>query len=357
MKKEIKTNNKIAFIISSLNAGGAERVVSLLANEFSKNKKVFVITLNKDEPFYKLDSNVSLIQLGVLNNSNNLILAFLSNFILIQKIYQIFKINKISHVIGFMTTSNILAIICGKLLTNIKVSISERRNPLTHNFGIWGKARSFLYKYADCLIVQTDFIKDYYSKIMPLSKIKIIKNPIILNKQSFTKKEKIVLCVGRLNNNKNQTQLIKYFSKIDFKDWKLVFCGDGPNKLKMQELIEKLNLKESVFLEGNVKNVQNYYKKASVFAFTSKSEGFPNAILEAMSFGCACISSNCVTGTNKLITNEYNGYLIEQDSHNQYVFALEKLMFNSDLRRKFVENSNNLIKEYSVSKITKEWEL
>ena len=354
--KKVKEKKTVAFIISSLNSGGAERVVSLLANEFSRNKEVLIITLSKDTPFYQLGSNVTLIQLGVLNNSNNLFLALFSNLILIFKILKIVIKYKVSHIIGFMTTSNILAIICGKFLLNKKVTISERCDPETHNVGIWGKLRHYIYKYSDCLVVQTDFIKEYYSKIMPVSKIKIINNPVVLNAEPNKVKEKIVLCVGRLNNNKNQIQLIKYFSKINYKDWKLIFCGNGPNKTKMLELIEELNLKKSVLLKGNVKNIQEYYKKASVFAFTSRSEGFPNTILEAMSFECACVTSDCIKGTNPLIRNEYNIYFIPKNAHNNYIKALENLMFNPGLREMFIKRTNHILKAFSVTEIIKDWE-
>ena len=98
---------KIAFLISSLNAGGAERVVSLLANELSLSNDIVIITLSKDKPFYKLNSSITVKHLGVLNASNSLIKSIVSNLILIYKITSIIKTLKITNLICFMTTSNV----------------------------------------------------------------------------------------------------------------------------------------------------------------------------------------------------------------------------------------------------------
>ena len=168
----------LGFLISSLHAGGAERVVSMLANEISTNRKVIVITLSKSKPHYTLNNNIELVQLGVSNNSNNLIKAISSNVILVKELIKLIRKYKIYHLICFMPTSNILGIISGKFFCDIKVTISERNNPLIYTFGVWGQVRKILYRYSDKLVVQTDFIKSYYSKYLSSTKIEIINNPI-----------------------------------------------------------------------------------------------------------------------------------------------------------------------------------
>ena len=344
------------FLISSLNPGGAERVVSVLANEISINRRVIVITLSKNKPHFTLSNSIKLIQLGVSKNSSNLIEVISSNINFIIKLVSIIRKYKIYHLICFMPTSNLLGIISGGFFCNIKVTISERSNPLIYKYGIRGQIRKILYRFANRLVVQTDFIKQYYSKYIPKSKIQVINNPIkIINNNDF-KKEKIILNVGRLDSNKNQKQLIKSFHRANNMNWKLILCGDGPFRVDLESLILKLKLTKNVLLKGNVKNVDDYYKKASIFAFSSLSEGFPNAVLEAMSYGCACISTNCVAGKNDMIIDNYNGFLIELGDNKSYDTQLNKLILDYNLRQKFIKNSNIKLKNYSVTDISRKWE-
>ncbi len=117
--------------------------------------------------------------------------------------------------------------------------------------------------------------------------------------------------MGRFISSKQQSLLINIFDTIDDNNWKLIFLGDGP---KLQELKSKAKTKKSfgrIIFEGNVSNVDEYYAKSKIFAFTSNSEGFPNALAEAMSAGCACISFDCIAGPSDLIKDEINGYLID----------------------------------------------
>jgi len=346
----------LGFLISSLTAGGAERVVSMLANQISTNRKVVVFTLSKNKPHYTLNSNIKLIQIGVPNNSKNPIKALTSNFFLIKELNKLVRKFQIRHLICFMTTSSVLGIISGKFFCKIKVTISERSNPFLLNVGIWASLRKLLYRYADKLVVQTDFIKSYYSKYVPSSKIEIINNPINMIDNEMFKKENIIINVGRLDSNKNQIQLINTFSRIQHKGWKLIFCGDGTSRADLEALVFELELTESVFFLGKVQNVNDYYSKASIFAFTSLSEGFPNTLLEAMSYGCACITTNCVSGSNNIIKDNHNGFLIAQGDYESYDSQLRKLMQDDELRQKFVKNSNISLKNYSVIDISAKWD-
>ena len=157
---------KIAFLISSLNAGGAERVVSLLANELSLTNDIVIITLSKDEPFYKLNDSIRIKQLGVLNSGKNPLKSILSNLVLIYRITSLIRSLKIKTLICFMTTSNVLGIISGKFLSKINVTISERRNPLTHDFGYWDFIRKKIYKFADRLVVQSEEFSNYFKSFV-----------------------------------------------------------------------------------------------------------------------------------------------------------------------------------------------
>lgn len=344
-----------AFLISSLNSGGAERVVSLLANEMVNYKKIIIITLNKEKPFYFLDDRVEVLQLGVYNDNQNKIKGLISNFILIAKIRRIIKHYKIEHLICFMTTSNVLGIIAGKFLSKIKVTISERANPNSEKLGYWDFLRRKTYNFCDNLIVQSDYFKTFFLQYVDYKKIKIISNPVKLTSKKYLNKEKIILTVGRVDRNKNQEQILKSFSRIKNDGWKLVLCGDGPLLEELKTLTQKLGLEKKVEFTGKVNNIEEYYERASVFAFSSLSEGFPNVLLEAISYGCACISTDCPCGPSEIIEHNKNGFLIPLENFNSFDVYFQMLLDDDKLRDKFCNNSNEILQNYSLNTIARKW--
>ena len=344
-----------AFLISSLNSGGAERVVSLLANELSLTNDVVIITLSKDEPFYKLNDSITIKQLGVLNSGTNPLKSIVSNLVLIYKITLLIRSLKIKSLICFMTTSNVLGIISGKLLSNIKVTISERANPNFEDLGYWDFLRRKTYKLADRLVVQSEEISNYFKSIIDERKISIIPNPIKIVDSNKNNKEKIILTVGRIDRNKNQEQIIRSFAKIKNDQWKLIVCGDGPLMSELIDLTRKLNIQNKVEFTGIVKNIEDYYERAAVFAFSSLSEGFPNVLLEAMNYGCACISTDCPSGPSMLIKNNVNGFLIPLADEISYTNHLQKLIDDEKTRNIFVSNAKNSLENYSLNKVADQW--
>lgn len=346
---------KTAFLISSLNAGGAERVVSLLANKLSLTKDIVIITLSKDEPFYKLNDSITIKQLGVLNSGTNPLKSIVSNLVLIYKITSLIKSLRIKSLICFMTTSNILGIISGKFLSNINVTISERANPNFEDVGYWNFLRRKTYKLADRLVVQSEEISNYFKSIIDERKISIISNPIEIIETNKFRKEKIILTVGRIDANKNQEQIIRSFSKVKQEGWKLIICGDGTLLSKLKNLVIDLNINDAVEFKGIVKNIEKQYERASIFAFSSLSEGFPNVLLEAMNYGCACISTDCPTGPSMLIKNNVNGFLIPLADENSYTNHLQKLIDNEKTRNIFVSNAKSSLEHYSLNKVAEHW--
>lgn len=346
---------KIAFLISSLNAGGAERVVSLLANELSLTNDIVIITLSKEKPFYKLNDSITIKQLGVLNSGKNPLKSIVSNLFLIYKITLLIRSLKIKNLICFMTTSNVLGVISGKLLSKIKVSISERANPRFEDLGYWNFLRRKTYKFADRLVVQSEEICSYFKSFIDERKIVIIPNPVKIVDSNKNNKEKIILTVGRVDANKNQEKIIRSFSKVKKEGWKLVICGDGPLLSKLKNLVISLNINDAVEFKGIVKNIEKHYKRAAIFAFSSHSEGFPNVLLEAMNYGCACISTDCPTGPSILIKNNVNGFLIPLADEVTYTNHLQNLIDDEKTRNLLVSNAKSSLENYALNKVAEQW--
>jgi len=352
----------IAFILSSLDAGGAQRVVCVLANKLVHNHNIVIIVFYRCPIFYDLDPRIKIVFCKpeyVHKKYRTIIHSIFMHTQLIRKIKKQLKINKTDIVIGFMTTASVYSIIASKLL-NIRCVISERVHPEYSSINsFWIKIRRVFYPHAHMLVVQTQAIKNYFSGFIAEDKIVIIKNPLdqyLSDARAFDDiKENIILNVGRLEHQKNQEMLIRAFANLNIKNWTLIIVGEGEKRKKLESLIEQLNIKTQVILTGNVNNVYDFYNKSKIFAFTSRFEGFPNALTEAMHYGLACISTNCPSGPSDLIKNNENGILIPVGDQEALENGLKKLVNNPNLRSIYGQKAVEATNELDVETITRKW--
>tara|TARA_R110002096_G_scaffold251769_1_gene444698 strand:+ start:3350 stop:4459 length:1110 start_codon:yes stop_codon:yes gene_type:complete len=357
----LETKKNIAFVIGSLSSGGAERVISTLSNNLIEKYNIIIITFIKSDPFYKLDSRIRVIHCQEnINTPASIIGSLRLNYNLVKQISRIFKSEKINISIGFITSANILTVIASKI-NRIPCIISERNNPLIENVPkLWILLRKFVYPLADSLVLQTQGVKKIYEKKIKHDKLNILPNPIsselsILRKNKSVKK-KIILSVGRLDKNKCHDILINAFNKVQQNDWKVIIIGTGNEKVKLDNLISINNLAKKVKIISNVKNIHDYYNEAAIFVFTSRTEGFPNALLEAMYFGIPTISTNCDFGPSDLIDDGINGYLIPIENQIELEKRLSKLIDNEELRNTFSTKSKLSTENYLSNIVTNKWE-
>lgn len=336
---------KLVFVIPSLGPGGAERSVVNMANYYADSYHVTIVGLYKEENIlYKIDSRVSVCYFSdKYTPSANIFSAIISNLKQIYFLYKICLRVKANSIISFTTSANIISIITAKIL-RIKVLITERANPNVYVPNLfWRVLRKSIYKLATNLIVQTAYSKDYFSSLINTNKIVVIPNLINPNfsdkRETYQNRDKIILTVGRLDDNKSQDLILKAFAKCNLQGWKLQIVGSGVNLFKYKLLSEELSISDCVEFIGNVQDVEKYYNQSSIFVFASKSEGYPNALLEALYFGLPSIATNCNSGPCDLIENDGNGFLTDVGNVDQIVEKLNDLAYNEELRFKFSRNA------------------
>lgn len=344
---------KITLVIPTLTSGGAERVMSILANKLSEDDKIEVhlILYLRDERFYTISDKVIIHSPDFDYRKFSKIKSTLKT---IKYIRQILKEIKPYSLLSFGGKYNALVLLSSVGL-GIKSYISDRSRP-----GIsYGKLQDLInpvvYRFAKGIIAQTSKAKEIAFKNTKHKNIAVIPNPIPNVDVQEIKKEKIILNIGRFIASKQQLKLIESFASLQNKDWKLIFLGDGEHFEKCKELVSKLNMESQIDLLGVQKDVNNYLSKSMIFAFTSISEGFPNSLAEAMAAGCACISFDCVAGPSDIIDHNQNGFLVPMHDWDTYTKLLADLMQNENLRTKFGIEARNKANSFNEDEIVKEF--
>ena len=215
------------------------------------------------------------------------------------------------------------------------------------------------YKNIDYLFALTKTLEEDYKKFLinnHHTKVVLIPNmlPEIPNETSSLK-AKNILSLGRLDYGKKNDDIIRAFSKLEDKEWKLYILGDGSEMDNLSKLIKNLNLQDRVFLEGykTKEEIKEYMLKSSIFLMASLTEGLPMVLLEAMSYGIPCIAYETASGTNDIISDNINGYVIKNRNEEEYVNKINELVKDEKLRKRLGMNAKETSKKFSKEEISK----
>lgn len=326
---------RIALVIPTFVHGGMERVMSELGNYWAKiGWEVTVIFLVNHKPFFEIDRNVHGVIMPQFFYKPNFASKFLYSIRIILYLRRNVKRINPDSLLSFGEGYNSIVLL-STLGLNYNVFVSDRSSP-DHQLGFFKqKLMKYLYPTAAGVISQTKTAKIKIQSKAALKNVHIIPNPVKIIPRANLKKENIILNVGRLVKEKNQLQLIQIFSKVCYGDWRLIIVGDGPLRLRLENEIKKLDLEEKVILAGAQYDLSVYFSKSKIFAMTSISEGYPNALCEAMAFPLPVISFNCIAGPADIINDGVNGFLIEPERQMDFEYKLSSLMRDENLRTRF----------------------
>lgn len=329
---------KICLAIPSLKTGGMERVMSAIANDFVQrdNVEVHLLLFGKQRDiFYDISPDVIVHRPSFVFRNKARIFNTLKTMIFIRQ--EIKRIDPYSVLSFGDYWNNLVLLSC--LGLNRKIFVSDRGKPCIDSNRLQHILRVYLYPKASGVITQTNTAKEIYSQVYKNKNMVVIGNPFEVLDFGYTLREKIILSVGRLQNTKHFDRLIRLFSDIyrKYPDWKLVIVGGDTmrqnNSYILQRLVNDLELTDNVVLAGNQKDIFSFYKRSSIFAFTSSSEGFPNVIGEAMSSGLPVVSYDCIAGPSDMIENGKNGFLVPVFDDEMMKKHLMFLIENDDKRK------------------------
>lgn len=330
---------KILFVIPTLTNGGAERVASIIANSLCEVFDVRFLLLEQDGKIaYEIDPkiNVTSALMDVPKRGNklstvyNYFKKFSCQYDFLREEMESFRPE---YVVSFLPKADMLVYKLKKHFLFKWIS-SERNDPTVRSF-IERLVLQYIYKKTDGFICQSSVVADYYQQ-RKVKKCVVIPNPV---NDGFSLKEDVpysnyAIAVGRFDKQKNYELLIKSFFRATVEtksDTHLIILGEGPLKQKCIDLVNQIGAQEKILFLGRKTNVGDYLRKAKFFIMSSKYEGMPNALVEAMNAELPVICTDFFTGTARDLVSEDNGILVPVDSENGLTTAIKQMLAKTEV--------------------------
>lgn len=333
----------ISFTCNNIGTGGAERVITNLANQMSRDGHIVrIICYEKlDSFYYKLEENVSIVELDPLINKRKSVLSRKSAGII--NLVRLFNAIKGSdRVVSFYSRQNCYSILVSKL-RGITVICAERDHFFMNDSKANHILRNIFYPHADGFIHQTKMAQEFLRNNEGVKcKDIVIPNPLWID--NFPERSPVrgrVIAVGRLADQKNYDGMINAFSIVvkKIKYAKLFIYGAG-DTTPYQKLVDSLGISKNVVFPGMTKNIVKEHQTADVYIMFSHGEGYPNALMEALAMGVPSISSDCpVGGPRDMIIDGENGYLVKCGDKEALADRIIELIDDEELKKRFSEKA------------------
>lgn len=343
---------KITFFIGSMQRGGAERVISILANEYCKNGwEVDVALLLNTTVAYELDDKINVVNLCAGEG------GYLKNAVpWLCKIRKYLKNTKPDRVVSFVGRINAL-VLTAALGLKLPIIVSERNDPRHDGRGrAMQEYCNLIYKSADAIVFQNEYEKSCFSS--SLDKIGyVIPNPVHVSAchegDSFNA---TVATAGRLMDQKNHAMLIDAVNIVrkNHPEVKCEIYGDGVLRNALQERINNLELAGAVSLMGNVSDIHERLKNCGLFVMTSEFEGLSNALIEAMMMGLPCITTD-YPGADELIQDGVNGIIVPRGDADKLAEQIKRIFADDELRLRLANAAKQSAEAYKKDVVLDLW--
>ncbi|WP_324827748.1 glycosyltransferase family 4 protein [Qipengyuania zhejiangensis] len=352
---------RIAFILAGMGAGGAERVVSVLAAELiERGHDITVVAFDapEDRVYHPLPAEVRLIRLGVAKGGGRLMRGIGASIRRTVRLRSFLKQDRPDVVLSFLTKVNVLTLLASRGL-DLKVVISERNNPAEQGaHPAWSWAWKKLAPCAATVVLQTEAIKSIYPPAIARKAV-VIPNPVEVPQELRARPDsKVVVGVGRLTHQKGFDRLIDAFARVadDHPSWRLIIWGEGPLRQQLERQASRTGLADRITFPGVSDRPAGWIEDTGIYVLSSRYEGFPNALLEAMQGGLPVIAFDCPYGPADIVTDHRDGLLVPEGDVDLLGQAIGKLMANREISTRFAASAREKAAHYAPSQIVSKWE-
>lgn len=354
---------KVCFFIWGLRAAGAERVLTLLANTWAaKGWEIVVLTMERPDqkPFYPLAPSVAVRPLDLMRDSAGLLSGILNNVRRVRTIRRAIAEAAPDVVVSFIDGGNILAVLATRGL-GIPVVISERTDPSRRSLGpVWGLLRDLTYPLASVAVFQSQAVLAWFPPKVR-ARGRVIPNPVPAPPPPGPRsggEARRVVALGRLHPVKGFDLLLPAFQAAlaEAPGWTLDIWGDGPEQESLVRLAGELGLGEAVRFRGLTDDPYRVLRGADLYVLSSRAEGFPNALVEAMACGLPVVSTDFGGAARDIIQDGVNGLLVPAEDPQAMAAALARLMGNPEARRRLGAKAAEVVQRYSTERVVALWE-
>lgn len=349
---------RIVVILSALGAGGAERVVSLLAREWARrDHDIVIITFEAPDArsYHQLHPDVRAVSLGADSAPSSKWSALFRSLSRIARLRRAIEAEKPDLVISFLTKINVLTMLACRGM-DVPLIVCERNNPLRQGaHPLWWKLHERLRR--GVLVLQTQGSRTALAHHSH-GAISIIPNPVEPAVHRAAVDRKTIVAVGRLVPQKGFDMLLRAFARIAalHPDWSLTIWGEGPERERLEQQRDALGLRDRVSFPGLTDRPGGWVESGSVFILSSRYEGFPNVLAEAMAAGFAVISFDCPWGPEEIIRHERDGLLVPAEEEGALADAMVDLFADPGRRLQLGEAATRNIRRFSADSVFRQWD-
>jgi GalNAc-alpha-(1->4)-GalNAc-alpha-(1->3)-diNAcBac-PP-undecaprenol alpha-1,4-N-acetyl-D-galactosaminyltransferase len=262
-------------------------------------------------------------------------------------------------VLAFGDTTNVKTLLAAGL-HRIPAVVSERVDPSTVDIGReWSLLRRFAYPRAAAVVVQTERVRAWAERIVAADRVHVIGNPVEIDERSPTLvREPEIVAIGRLVAQKGFDVLLRAFACVAARhpSWRLVILGEGPLRAELHALAMQLAIVDRVELAGQVHDVRTRLRRAGLYVSSSRFEGFPNALVEAMAEGTAIVATDCPSGPAEILRDCPEAPLVPVADEAALADALAEMLADPERRRVCGSSARRCVARYTLPAVVDVWE-